>query len=395
VIIVPILLALYVAGSLAYWLGTAHAMFRVRRAAPVLAGLNPPEPARWPKLSVVVPARDEAAEIGPALQSLLDEDYPDLEIILVDDRSTDATGAIMDRAAARNGRVKAVHLAALPEGWLGKIHALHRGLEASAGEFVLFTDADVQFNRGTLRKAVAYCLEQRLDQLAAYPDLRHSGFLLDATISAFIRQLILATRPWRVRDPASTAFAGIGAFNLVRRAAFDATPGFEWLRLEVADDMGLGLMMKRSGARCAVVSARGSIGLHWHRSIRSAARGAEKGYANVLRFSLLRAGVIALLAPALELAPVLALLPLCSARLRPVGYGGIAVFLAYVLSVVLLVRWTKSRTLPALLSPFVTAPIYFVVILRAGILGRRRGGVLWRDTFYPEKTLRDGMRVRF
>lgn len=394
-LITLILLLLYVAIGLAYWLAIAHAMFRVRRAAPALAALNPPEPARWPKLSVVVPARDEAAEIGPALQSLLDQDYPELEMILVDDRSTDATGAIMELAAARDGRVKVVHVAELPEGWLGKVHALHRGLAESAGEFVIFTDADVHFSRGTLRKAMAYCLEQRLDQLAAYPGLRRSGFLLDAMISAFIRQLILATRPWRVREPDSTAFTGIGAFNLVRRAAFDATPGFEWLRLEIADDMGLGLMMKRSGARCAVVSATGNIGLHWYRSIRSAARGAEKGYASVLHFSLLRAVVTAALAPALELSPVLTLLPLASARLRPAGYGGIAVFLAYVLSVTLLTRWTRGRPLPALASPFVTAPIYSVVILRTALLGRRRGGVLWRGTLYPEKLLREGMRVRF
>jgi len=387
-----IVLAAYLGLSLLYWLWIAYSAVRLRGGVPILAKARPPEPQHWPKLSVIVPACNEADDLEQAARTLLEEDYPHLEIVLVDDRSTDATGAIIDRLAASDPRVRAIHVTELPDGWLGKVHALDRGFRESTGEFVLFTDADVHIKPGTLRSAVAYCLHHNLDHLAGLPQLWPTSFPLSSVIATFIREFLAMTRPWAVGDPKSRAFIGIGAFNLVRRTAFEATEGFAWLRMEVADDMGVGYMMKKSGARCGVVSAVGYVGLHWYRSMGQAVRGAEKGYSTAFRCSVIRAFVVAALMLALEMAPILCLLPLAWAELRVFGYGGIAVFAAFVFSTILLGRWGRGRVLPGLCTPFV-APILAAASIRCGLLGWRRGGVLWRNKLYPSALLKKGKRI--
>ena len=389
------LIAAYTALGLAYWLWMVHGMVRLRRGVPLLARLRLPGPPRWPRLSVVVPACDEADKIEPAARTLLAEDYPDLELLFVDDRSTDSTGRIIDRLAAEDRRVKAIHIAELPEGWLGKVHALDRGLKESTGEFVLFTDADVHFNRGGLRQAIAYAEHHRLGHLAALPQLWPATFLVDAMLSVFLRQFLCVMRPWAVRDPKSRAFLGIGAFNLVRRSAFEATPGFEWLRLEQGDDVGLGLMMKQSGARCDVVGARGYVALHWYRTVGEAARGSEKGWATGLRFSILRAFIAALMLLAMELSPVLALLAPAFEPVRPLGWAGLAVLAAAVLALGLMIRWVRVVNPARALAGPLTAPLLAAMTIRTAILGRRRGGILWRGTLYPTEMLRGGGRIRF
>lgn len=392
--ITSILLGAYVFLALLYWLWSACRAARLRRAVPLLADLDPPAPDRWPRLSVVVPARDEADTLEPAARTLLEEDYPDLEIILVDDRSSDETGRIVDRIAAGDARVKAVHITELREGWLGKVNALDRGLSESTGRFVLFTDADVHFQTGTLRKAVAYCEQEGLDHLAAFPDIWPGGFVVDAMISVFLRHFSLfVTRPAVFDKDNPQGFLGIGAFNLVRRKALEATEGFEWLRLEVADDMGLGLMMKRSGARCGVVAAFGHVGLYWYRSLAEAARGTQKAWATLSHFSVVRTLAIMLLVVAVEMSPVLSLLPLASERFRAIGYAGLGVLAAFVLCVVCLSRWAKVRLVPALAAPLAVLPMA-IAFIRAAMIGRRRGGVVWRGTLYPAETLRKHMRVK-
>ena len=124
-----------------------------------------------PSLSIVVPARDEAASIGRALGSLLAQDYPDLEVIAVDDRSADGTGDVLREVAAREPRLAVLRVDDLPAGWLGKNHALWRGAQRSSGQWLLFTDADVVFAPGALRRALAYAVDQGLDHLTLAPRL--------------------------------------------------------------------------------------------------------------------------------------------------------------------------------------------------------------------------------
>jgi len=389
VIVLKAILIGYVAIGCVYWLWMAIGAVRIARGVPLLSRQDPPEPSPWPRLTVIVPACNEADTLGPAMATFLEQDYPHLEIILIDDRSTDGTGEVVDRIAASDGRIRPVHITALPDGWLGKVHALARGVELARGDWILFTDADVHLAPGTLRRVIAYAEQEDLDHLPVAPDLRSSGLLLDAAISAFLRSGTVGARCWAVPDPKSSAYVGVGAFGLVRRSAFERTPGLEWLRLEVADDVGIGLMMKRSGARCGVLNGTGCVGLHWYRSLGEMARGAEKGFASLAACSVLRLLVFCTLLPALELAPLVALLPWGVPGLLPAGLLMTGLWLA---SVVVIHRWAKRPILPGLLMPLVV-PIGVAVFLWIGWLGVIRGGILWRGTLYPSKMLREGKRV--
>src|SRR4051812_15058134 len=116
--------------SALYWAAVAFQLAQALRHVPQLAELSPAPPARWPALSLVIPACNEASTLEPALRSRLREYYPDLELVVIDDRSTDGTGGIVERVAAGDSRVRPLHVDTLPEGWLGKVHALHVGAEA-------------------------------------------------------------------------------------------------------------------------------------------------------------------------------------------------------------------------------------------------------------------------
>ena len=179
---------------------------RVVRTVPLLAQSDAPPPQAWPKLSIVIPACNEAAALESALRSVLEQDYPDLEIILIDDRSTDGTAAIVDRMAAADPRILAIHVEQLPEGWLGKVHALDLGAAKAGGSWLLFTDADVHMAPGTLRRAIAYAAQHSIDHLAAVPDLWPSSLLVDAVLALFCRTFMVAMRLWAVADPKSDAF---------------------------------------------------------------------------------------------------------------------------------------------------------------------------------------------
>ena len=234
------LLTVYVAVGCLCWLGQLVLVIRVIRCVPHLSDVRADRPTPWPRVSQIVPACNEADTIEAAVRSRLTEGYPDTEVILIDDRSDDGTGEIIDRLAASDDRVRAMHIRELPDGWLGKVHALHRGTEAARGEWLLLSDADVHLMPTALRRAVNLAEQRGLDHLAVLPELWPTTFLVDALMATFVRVFCIATRMWAIEDPRSRAALGIGAFNLVRRTAFERTGGFEWLRLEVVDDLGVG-----------------------------------------------------------------------------------------------------------------------------------------------------------
>jgi hypothetical protein len=381
-----------------YWLWMFVGAVRVVRNVPLLAHSAPPLPQPWPRLSIIIPACNEAASLESALRSVLGQDYPELEIILIDDRSTDGTAGIVDRMAAADPRICAIHVEQLPEGWLGKVHALALGAGKANGSWLLFTDADVHMAPGMLRRAMAYAVHHSTDQLAAVPDLWPSSLPVNAILALFGRTFLVAMRLWAVADAKSDAFIGVGAFNLVRREALDRTEGLSWLRLEVGDDAGLGMMLKESGARCCVVNAHGLVGLHWYRTLQEMAHGAEKAYATAARCSLVRMLTLVVVLVSMEWAPLVALTAcwtgLHHVRLIPgLLWPGVAMLAAAVGSSMILARWSSRHLLPSLLFPL-AALIAAGIMLRSGWLGYCRGGVMWRGTLYPRDQLLAGRRLK-
>ncbi len=230
---------------------------------------------RFPSLSVVIAACNEAATLEAAIQSLVAQDYSDLEIVIVDDRSTDGTGDLVERIVACSERVKAIHITDLPAGWLGKVNALRCGMEIARGKYILFTDADVHFSPGTLKSAMNLVITENLDHLTLFPRLLGRSLLHRALMQAFFVGYVRRTKGACDLVHPKTSF-GYGAFNLVRRDAFERTQGFEWFRMEILDDLALGTLMKRSGMRSGFAVAFDALSIVWYPGLRATIRGFGK-----------------------------------------------------------------------------------------------------------------------
>jgi cellulose synthase/poly-beta-1,6-N-acetylglucosamine synthase-like glycosyltransferase len=375
--------------GLLYWMIMAILALRAHRSLVVLDRTSPPDPPRWPSLAMIIPACNEESTLEAAMRSKLAQDYPDLELVVVDDRSTDGTGALVDRLAAEDDRIKPLHITQLPEGWLGKVHALHQGLGLSIGEWILFTDADVHLEPEAVRKAIAYCEHRGLDHLALFPPAWPGGVLLDAAMAAFARIVLILGRPWAVRDRKSSAGAGVGAFNLFRRAALERSEGLDWIKLDVSDDAALGFMLKRSGAASELGFGRGLAGVQLYSTLGEMARASEKA-AVTMGFSLVRSVVISLAVFWLELAPLLGLLPMGMFWLQISSTCAAALSIAVT---VLINRTAGHKLVPSLLSPL-GAVLMTAITLRAGVLGWHRQSISWRGTEYSAKTLLEGRRFK-
>ncbi|MCA9581734.1 MAG: glycosyltransferase [Myxococcales bacterium] len=363
----------------------------VIRRVPGLARVAFSPPCPWPTLSVVMPACNEP-DLGKALSAHLRTDYPNVEWIVVNDRSTDGTGEVAERMASMDPRVRVIHVRTLPEGWLGKTHALQRGIEAATGEWVLFADADVKATPDTLGRAIAYAENRDLDFLTAIPRLEATTPLLDAMCLSAMRQVLAGCRIWAVSNPRSDAILGIGAFSLFRRTAYNSTPGMEWLRLEVADDLGLAYMLKSSGARCGVVLGKDNLSLTFYESLRALAGHMDKSaFAIVGRFSFFRALNMSLLLLAISLGPLLGLLLPSAPWVGPLS--AVALVLGYGTAFVG-ARWMGSPLITTFLFPFADIALAGFTVYAAA-RGAKRGGILWRGTFYPTALLRSAQRVRF
>jgi glycosyltransferase involved in cell wall biosynthesis len=325
----------------------------------------------------------------------LQQDYPDLQIILVDDRSTDGTGEIIERLAHEDPRIRAVHVETLPQGWLGKVHALHRGVKQASGDWLLFTDADVHFAAGTLRRAVALVLHQRVDHLTLIPRTIHKSFWLELAVNTFGLLFFITTRAASVNRPGSKAFIGIGAFNLVNAERFHRTVGFEWLRLEPGDDVGLGMMIKQSGGTTRLAFAYEDLSLQWYSSVTAMFKGLEKnlfGPGSHYRWwlMLLKVGIIWTLVAA----PYFSLVFGLAHGLAPLWIAGAAAIVMHLIFTGCFAAERKTKVLILLLFP-VGVLLITAMMLRAGYRCIKNGGIDWRGTHYPLEQLRAGQRVKF
>lgn len=357
----------------------------------LLADVDAPAPPTWPRLSVVIAACNEVATLEQALATVLADDYPALEIVLVDDRSTDGTGALIDRMAATDARIRPVHIEHLPDGWLGKVNALERGVRDATGEYLLFTDADVHFRPGALRRAVALCRQRAVDHLVVLPDARSGTLLEEVAINAMGAVYLRRTRAVHVENPRARACAGVGAFNLVRRDTLLASEGLAWLRMEVLDDVGLGVLLRRAGARSAFLVGTDTVSLTWYASLRDMAGGVEKNlFGWLARYDLFRLGASILGTLALLLAPVLA--PFLPGP-APLWLGSVLAGLSLILSALVVARRTRRRLLPLMMQPLGEL-IIAALTVRSAVQCLRRDGIVWRGTAYPLTALRAGQRVR-
>jgi cellulose synthase/poly-beta-1,6-N-acetylglucosamine synthase-like glycosyltransferase len=343
----------------------------------------PPVHGPAPIVSIVVAARDEERHIGDAVASFLAQSYGDYELIVVNDRSTDRTGEVLAELADRHTRLRVLTVRELPEGWLGKNNALHTGAAVARGDLLLFADGDVVLRPDALSRAVRLLEVERADHLAVAPDLVLPTWPLALVVNYFMMWFLLWLRPWKARDPRSSAFIGIGAFNLVRAPAFRAVGGLSRIRLRPDDDIMLGKLLKRTGHRQLVASANGTVRVEWYHTLGGLARGFRKNAFAGLQYSLAMTAGAIIGNLALGVLPFVAVWLTNDAERALYATAAVAQMIAYAGP-----AW-RQRTRPWLAMLYPVAALLFVVILGAAVSRTlRRRGIEWRGTFYSLDLLR-------
>ena len=352
-------------------------------------GHPPQSETMLPELAVIVPALNEEAAIGTCLRSLLASEGLRLEIIAVDDRSTDATGAVMDsieRAAmgvpSGGHSLRVLHITELPADWLGKPHALALAARQVTAPFLLFTDADAFYAPDALARAMRLVAAERADHLVLLPTpiLGSAG---ERMMMGMIQVLsVWGLRLWKVPDPRARDALGVGCFNLLRREAYEGIGGFEALRLEVVEDLRLGYLVKHHGYRQRVAFGLDLLRLRWGSGALGIVHNLEKNF-----FALCRYRVV-LFAGALGGTAALTLLPLAGlagpAALRLPSLVSLAAI------VTIYVSSGRRTRIPAwyVLSYPLACCLFLYAMLRSAFVTLQQGGVRWRGTFYPLALLR-------
>jgi glycosyltransferase involved in cell wall biosynthesis len=385
------------------------------------------------RITLIFAARDEEEKLPAALATLAGIDYPHLEIIAVDDRSADATGRILEEFALtglktghynglgdggdmgiglaglkpgaytgagtgadtsadigggerRAERFRVVHVRELPAGWLGKPHALQKAYEGSTGEWLLFTDADVRFAPDALRRAVAVVQSKKLDHLTLFGDVEMVGFWETVVLTFFGLAMHVANDPYRVSNPHSRAYMGVGAFQLIKRSAYEASGTHRRLAMEVVDDMKLGKLVKQAGLRSGVGIAQEAVVVRWHAGVGNLIRGVTKNFFAALDYNLtfVAAAICGMLLT--NVAPFVGLV---------FGHGWVRIFSG--VAVVIALGFHVGVDLVMRVSPFYAlthplgAVLFSYMLLRSTVVTLWQGGVTWRGTFYSLKELRRGV----
>ena len=369
-----------------YWIEAGLSAVLGNRRTPGLAGVEPLADQVLPSLAIVAAAKDEAGRVEQAARSLLAQDYPRVRFILVDDRSADETGRILDRLAAEDSRLRVLHVESLPDGWIGKCNALALGAEAADSDWILFTDADVTLAPDAARRAVSLATRGGWDHVAVAPDMRIEGLGEAVFIAAFVVIFNASLRPWLASDPRRKNAIGIGAFNLVGRKIYRLAGGHSKIRYELLDDLALGKILKESGARQVFARHDGSVAVRWHSGVRGLVRGVEKNAFPAARYNLLLGLVAPWIQLALGWAPVIGLLLPGPAPKIAALAAWAGVFLCYREAS----RNVNIRIWQAILMP-VGVTLFLYSFARSMIVTLKQGGVIWRGTFYPLRDLRRRM----
>jgi cellulose synthase/poly-beta-1,6-N-acetylglucosamine synthase-like glycosyltransferase len=354
-----------------------------------------------PRVSIIIPARNEEADIEQSLNALLVLDYDNYEVIAVNDRSTDRTGEIMESVAQNphsspekrevghqglSGCLRVLHHRELPPGWLGKTHAMWTATNEATGDWLLFTDADVVFKPDSVRRALAYAEEERADHVVVFPQMimkRPGEYMM---IAFFQTMFVFGHRPWKVADPKSRDHMGVGAFNLIRRSVYEAVGTYEALRMEVLDDMKLGKVVKNAGFAQRNVFGDNLISIRWAHGAGGVVENLTKNFFAVLSFQWWRTLISAFGLAFLNLMPFLGVWLARGWERLPYAIALASMFLIY-----LGMSWRSK--LPAYY--FVLHPVSTVLFVYTLLLSMfqtlRNDGIIWRGTKYPLEELRKGM----
>jgi chlorobactene glucosyltransferase len=270
-------------------LAAAVALWQSYRARRSVKEMHPPRevplPEAVPHISIILPVRNEEENINACVSSLLAQDYPDFDLTIIDDGSTDATPCLLAKWEEQDSRVHVHRIEHLPSGWAGKTHALHTGVTRTKSDWLLFTDADTWHAPHTLSLMAGHAIQQRDDLLSVHTNVvTISGSAMPLIMP--ITEILLAWRvtPREMSDPTSPRSFAFGQYMLLRSAAYLATGGYAAadLRGTSVDDLALAEQFKHCGCRIEVVTGRGLIKNRQWATWQSARQGWRKSYYGVI-----------------------------------------------------------------------------------------------------------------
>lgn len=345
-----------------------------------------------PLVSVIVAGKEEEAAIASTLRGLLQQAYSRFELIAVNDRSEDRTGERMEevkRWAQENGLghvpFQVVHVERLPEGWLGKNHALYEGYRRAKGEILLFTDADIKFQPNTLRSTVRYLQANKVDHLTMAPVMMAKGLVLRGFVLFFLFSLGMLKWMWLPNNDEQTKMGmGVGAFNMITREAYEQIGTHRAIAMRPDDDLMLGQRVKQAGLRQRLATGQQFFSVEWYPSLRAAMLGLEKNIFAGLEYKLwmVAAGFAGQL--------VFYFLPFVGAFMFDgwtQGLFAVAALILIVMNLFYVKKLTNYSGWEVLLLPF-SVLLFCYILLRSTFLTLKRGGIYWRGTFYSLSELK-------
>ncbi len=336
-----------------------------------------------PRISVIVPACNEENEVAAGLNSLLSQEYDNLEIIVINDRSHDNTGRVLYSLQQQFPQLKIITITDLPADWLGKSNALQQGALQASGEYLLFTDADIIMEKTTLARAATAMVDNELDHLALIFKNTAQGGLLNSMMLDAGGGLFSLFKPWRVKEANKRYFIGVGAFNLVRATVYRGLGGHESIKMHPIDDIMLGKIIKQGGFRQDCYLGYDFVTVPWYETPVAMIKGLMKNLFALYNFRIIPAFIAVLLVIAVSILPLWGFLfshglaaglflSTVIFRLASFMYGARA--MGYSL-------WYFPWSF---ITPYVTV----FMIVKSVWLTLKNNGIEWRGTHYPLALLR-------
>ncbi len=350
---------------------------KMRKLADVLIGDD------CPLISIIVPACNEEKNISRSLLSLLAQEYEKLEIIVVNDRSTDATSQVLGELKKHYPELIIHEIGTLPNGWMGKSHALSVGAALAKGEYLVFTDADVVMQPTTIARSLAYMVDRQLDHLTLVFKNMTRGWLLNSLILDSAIGLMVIFKPWLAHTRGTRWYIGIGAFNMVRRTAYNAVGGHGSIKMHPVDDMMLGRTLKEHDYLQDCLLAYDFVAVPWYDSVSAMIKGLEKNMFSLLhyRLVLLPFALLAVIIPSIW--------PFWGVIFGQAD-AQVVCLTALIVRLLTFYQGLWRQGLPGWYLPgcLITPYISCYIIIRSAFVTLRNGGIFWRGQHYPLAELR-------